>query len=70
MPIQTRGDRNGDSRAEDRGLLPLGSDCTGEIGLRVSCQPRGRLPGAPEPEYTRRAKTAKLEPSGKAECFS
>ena len=32
MPIQTRGDRNGDTRAEDRGLLPLGSDCTGELG--------------------------------------
>jgi hypothetical protein len=31
MPIQTRGDRNGDCR-EDRGLLLLESDCTGELG--------------------------------------
>src|SRR5215207_10655164 len=32
MPIQTRGDRNGDSRAADRELLVLESNCTRELG--------------------------------------
>src|SRR5215204_5269262 len=38
-------------------VVAVGKRLHRRTGLRVSCLPRGRLPGAPEPEYTRRRRT-------------
>src|SRR5215212_5756604 len=62
-PIQTRGDRNGDWR-EDRGLLPLGSDCTGGLGSGSRAYRAGGCPARRSRSIRRGAEIARCRTVG------